>query len=48
MKEVIEKRYMNKKVTITFIYDESGENLKDILEKCYRNEINKKRILCFQ
>lgn len=35
----MEKIYNNKKVKFLFFFDKNGKNLKDILEKCYREEI---------
>lgn len=39
------KKYGNKEVKFTFLFDEKGKSLKDILEQCYRNEIRNEQIL---
>ena len=39
------KSYNNKKVKFTFLFDENGKNLKDILENCYSEEIRNEQIL---
>lgn len=44
MNEIIEKIYNNRSVSIEFIFDDNGGDLKDILEECYKDEINNKRI----
>ena len=41
----MEKIYNHKKVKFSFFYDKNGKSLKDILEKCYREEIRNEQIL---
>ncbi len=41
----MEKIYNNKKVKFSFFFDKNGKSLKDILEKCYREEIRNEQIL---
>ena len=41
----MEKIYNNKKVKFSFFFDKNGKDLKDILEKCYREEIRNEQIL---
>lgn len=40
----MDKIYNNKKVKFSFIFDNNGKNLKDILEKCYREEIRNEQL----
>ena len=39
------KKYGNKEVAFLFFFDKKGKELKEILEKCYRNEIRNEQIL---
>lgn len=39
------KIYNNKEVKFTFFFDNNGKNLKDILERCYQEEIRNEQIL---
>lgn len=39
------KNYNKKEVKFTFFFDDKGIPLKDILEKCYREEIRNEQIL---
>lgn len=41
----MEKIYNHKKVKFSFFFDKNGKTLKDILEKCYREEIRNEQIL---
>ena len=45
MGDAMIKKYGNKEVKFTFLFDKKGKNLKDILEQCYRNEIRNEQIL---
>jgi hypothetical protein len=35
------KKYGNKEVKFTFVFNKKGKKLKDILEQCYQNEMSK-------
>ena len=39
------KEYNKKKVKFTFFFDNNGNDLKDILEACYREKIRNEQIL---
>lgn len=39
------KKYGNKEVKFTFVFNKKGKKLKDILEQCYQNEIRNEQIL---
>lgn len=39
------KKYGNKIVKISFIFNKNGKELKDILEECYRQEIRNEQLL---
>lgn len=45
MIETIKRVYNNKKVEISFIYNEAGKSLKYILETCYKDEMGNNRYL---
>lgn len=45
MGDIVIKKYGNKQVKFTFIFDKKGKKLKEILEQCYHNEIRNEQIL---
>ena len=45
MGDVMIKNYNKKEVKFTFFFDNNGKSLKEILEKCYREEIRNEQIL---
>lgn len=45
MGDKVIKKYGNKEVTFTFLFDKKGKKLKEILEQCYQNEIRNEQIL---
>ncbi len=44
MIDKIKRYYNNNKVTLSFIYDDNGKDFKTLLESCYKDELNRKRI----
>lgn len=45
MGDKVIKKYGNKEVRFTFLFDKKGKNLKDILETCYLKEITNEQLL---
>ena len=45
MGDKVIKKYGNKEVKFTFLFDKKGKKLKEILEQCYQNEIRNEQIL---